>query len=151
MRESSSKTVFRSTTQIPTYSRRVHQPAQTHPVHACHGEQDFTRLPRMTGESLKFFQAATVVEVFPSNDRATDCCNLDLSETTKHIQRPLGVHWDLKSDTLSFKTSIRRSKAIYKTRSVVSRQQPIRSPGDSGACSNQRENAPSANDFTLKK
>ena len=46
-----------------------------------------------------------VVEAFPSSDRATDCCNLDLNETTKHIQRSLGVHWDLKSDTLSFKTS----------------------------------------------
>ena len=44
-----------------------------------------------------------VTEAFPSSDRATDCCNLDLNENTKHVQRSLGVFWELKSDTFSFK------------------------------------------------
>ena len=49
-----------------------------------------------------------VTEAFPSSDRATDCCNLDLNENTKHVQRSLGVFWELKSDTFSFKASQER-------------------------------------------
>ena len=46
-----------------------------------------------------------VTEAFPSSDCATDRRNLDLNENTKHVQRSLGVHWELKSDTLGFKVS----------------------------------------------
>ena len=46
-----------------------------------------------------------VTEAFPSSDRATDRCNLDLNENTKHVQRSLGVYWELKSDMFSFKVS----------------------------------------------
>ena len=46
-----------------------------------------------------------VTEAFPSSDCATDSHNLDLNESTKHIQRSLGVHWELKLDTLGFTVS----------------------------------------------
>ena len=46
-----------------------------------------------------------VTQAFLSVDLALNLCNLDLNEGTKHVQRSLGVHWDLQSDTFSFKVS----------------------------------------------
>ena len=44
-------------------------------------------------------------QAFPSEDRASELCNLDLNNDTKPIQRSLGVYWDLETDTFTFKVS----------------------------------------------
>ena len=48
---------------------------------------------------------ANVTQAFPSEDRASELCNLDLNNDTKPIQRSLGVYWDLETDTFTFKVS----------------------------------------------
>ena len=47
----------------------------------------------------------SVTNAFPTNDRASELCDLDLSKHVKPIQRSLGVYWDLESDTFTFKVS----------------------------------------------
>ena len=46
-----------------------------------------------------------VTNAFPTNDRASELCDLDLSKDVKPIQRSMGVYWDLESDTFTFKVS----------------------------------------------
>ena len=48
---------------------------------------------------------ANVTQAFPSEDRASELCNLDLNNDTKPIQRSLGVYWDPETDTFTFKVS----------------------------------------------
>ena len=48
---------------------------------------------------------ANVTQAFPSEDRASELCNLHLNNDTKPIQRSFGVHWDLETDTFTFKVS----------------------------------------------
>ena len=47
-----------------------------------------------------------VTRAFPVADRAIDLCNLDLSHTNALIHRSLGVSWDLKTDTFTFKVTV---------------------------------------------
>lgn len=47
----------------------------------------------------------TVVEAFPVEDRNKDVKDLDLRHDTLMVQRSLGVHWDLKQDSFTFKVS----------------------------------------------
>ena len=48
----------------------------------------------------------TVTLAFPSEDHATDLCNLDLNKDTKPVQRSLGVYWNLEKDTFTFSVDI---------------------------------------------
>ena len=46
-----------------------------------------------------------VTQAFPSQDRAADLRDLDLSKDTIPVQRSLGVLWDISSDSFTFKVS----------------------------------------------
>ena len=48
---------------------------------------------------------AEVTQAFPSEDRATELCDLDLNKERKPVQRSLGVYWDLETDTFTFRVS----------------------------------------------
>ena len=48
---------------------------------------------------------AEVTQAFPSEDRATELCDLDLNKEIKPVQRSLGVYWDLETDTFTFRVS----------------------------------------------
>lgn len=48
---------------------------------------------------------AKVTRAFPSEDRASELCDLDLSKDVKPVQRSLGVYWDLETDTFTFRVS----------------------------------------------
>lgn len=45
------------------------------------------------------------MEAFPSQDHASDLKDLDLGSDTLPMQCSLGLNWDLKSDTFTFKVS----------------------------------------------
>ena len=49
-----------------------------------------------------------VMEAFPGQDQASDLRNLDLSKDIVPVQRSLGVSWDLKDDTFTFKASLEK-------------------------------------------
>lgn len=46
-----------------------------------------------------------VMEAFPSQDHANDFKDLDFGSDALPMQRSLGLNWDLKSDTFTFKVS----------------------------------------------
>ncbi len=48
---------------------------------------------------------ASVMEAFPSNERATDLKDLDFSKDPIPLQRSLGISWNLKTDCFTFKAS----------------------------------------------
>ena len=50
--------------------------------------------------------SAEVMTAFPQEDRAKDLRDLDLRQETPPAQRSLGVYWDLKSDTFTFRVSL---------------------------------------------
>ena len=47
-----------------------------------------------------------VMEALPADDRAKDVRDLDLRHDVLPVQRSLGVYWDLKNDTFTFKVSL---------------------------------------------
>ncbi len=48
---------------------------------------------------------ASVMEAFPSSERAKDLKDLDFSKDTIPLQRSLGISWNLKTDCFTFKAS----------------------------------------------
>jgi hypothetical protein len=61
---------------------------------------------------------AKVTQAFPSEDRASNLCDLDLNKDTKPTQRSLGVYWDLETDTFTFHVS--REDKPFTRRGVLS-------------------------------
>jgi hypothetical protein len=52
------------------------------------------------------FNSPDVMEALPAEDRANDVRDLDLRRDVLPTQRSLGVHWDLQSDSFTFKVTI---------------------------------------------
>ncbi|KAK3751397.1 hypothetical protein QZH41_012002, partial [Actinostola sp. cb2023] len=63
-----------------------------------------------------------VMEAFPSEDQASDLCDLDLhvSKDAVPVQRSLGVSWDLKTDDFTFKVSTEVEEKPFTRRGVLS-------------------------------
>ncbi|XP_061432402.1 uncharacterized protein LOC133358195 isoform X1 [Lethenteron reissneri] len=59
-----------------------------------------------------------VIKAFPSDDRSKDLKDLDLNVDTPPIQRSLGLSWDLKADTFTFRVSI--GEKPYTRRGILS-------------------------------
>ncbi|XP_073449004.1 uncharacterized protein [Aquarana catesbeiana] len=70
------------------------------------------RLHKIASNSSK------VMEAFPSEDRAKDLKDLDLGTDSLPLQRSLGLSWDLKTDSFTFRVS--REEKPFTRRGVMS-------------------------------
>lgn len=70
------------------------------------------RLHKIASNSSK------VMEAFPSEDRAKDLKDLDLGTDSLPLQRSLGLSWDLKTDSFTFRVS--REEKPFTRRGVLS-------------------------------
>ena len=58
------------------------------------------------------------MEAFPCKDRATELKDLDLTADDLPVQRNLGLHWDLESDSFTYRVEDERKP--YSRRGVLS-------------------------------